>query len=246
MFAKVAVAALALPLFAQSVLAGPCVRHYTVQEGDICDGISAANQVSTYQLAKINEGYIDSTCSNLQPGATICIGYENEDCSKTYVVKAQDSCGTIADAHAINTTMLYLNNPQIDGECSNIYVGETRTAVFLIHNRCQARIYPPTTTVAHAYACLRFASVPSYLPPPPFSKHFLVLCVNDVVAVPPHSGVETIATAIPVTATAAASAIPTTSSSRAAVSSSASASASASSSSGDDEDDEDLPFCDEL
>lgn len=121
MFTKAAILAVA---FASSVLAGPCVRHYTIKEGDICDGISAANNVSTYQLAKINEGYIDSTCSNLQPGAEICIGYENEDCSTTYVVKGQDTCGSIAEHHAINSTMLNLNNPQIDGDCSNIYVGQ--------------------------------------------------------------------------------------------------------------------------
>jgi hypothetical protein len=33
-----------------AVLAGPCVRHYTIQQGDTCDGISAANSVSTCVL----------------------------------------------------------------------------------------------------------------------------------------------------------------------------------------------------
>ncbi|KAJ8456962.1 hypothetical protein ONZ45_g18509 [Pleurotus djamor] len=119
-----AVALAALPLFAQSVSAGACTRQYTINAGDICDRISAAKNVSTYQLATVNHGIIDSACSNLQIGATICLGYEGEDCSTTYVVKPDDTCSQIAAAHGINSTILYGNNPQINDGCTNIYVGE--------------------------------------------------------------------------------------------------------------------------
>ncbi|KAF5366176.1 hypothetical protein D9758_005810 [Tetrapyrgos nigripes] len=143
MFTKATIVAVAL---ASSVLAGPCVRNYTIKGGDTCDSISAAMSVSTYQLAKINEGYINSACSNLQIGATFCIGYENEDCSKTYVVKGQDTCLGIANAHGLNTTMLNLNNPQIDGECSNIYVGE----VLCVSDAVQVPPHSGPVTVATA------------------------------------------------------------------------------------------------
>ena len=103
--------------------AADCSRTYTIAAGDICDSISAANNVSTYQLAAINPS-IDSSCSNLMPGNTLCLGTVGEDCQTTYVVRADDTCDDIASAHSINSTMLSLNNPQIDSECSNIYIGE--------------------------------------------------------------------------------------------------------------------------
>lgn len=123
MFAK-STLAVTLPLLVSSVLAGDCVRRYTVKEGDTCNSISAANKVSTYQLATINKGYIDSQCSNLEPGANICLGYENEDCSTTYVVQAKDTCEQINADHSIDFTTLLANNPQINDNCDNIYVGE--------------------------------------------------------------------------------------------------------------------------
>jgi len=106
------------------VAAGPCVRDYTVKDGDYCDKISASQGVSTYQLAIINNGIINDDCSNLIPGQKICLGYENEDCTSVYAVVKGDTCDAIVSSHGTNSTFLHENNPQIDPECSNIYVGE--------------------------------------------------------------------------------------------------------------------------
>ena len=35
-----------------------------------------------------------------------------------------DTCEAIATAHNVNTTLIHENNPQIDTDCSNIYIGE--------------------------------------------------------------------------------------------------------------------------
>lgn len=35
-----------------------------------------------------------------------------------------DTCDAVAAAHNVNTTLLYENNPQINPECTNIYIGE--------------------------------------------------------------------------------------------------------------------------
>lgn len=113
---------IALP-FVASVFAKDCTRKYTVQAGDICDSISAAKNVSTYQLSVVNPG-INEDCTNLTPGSELCLGYKGEDCTSTYVVVAGNTCDGIAATHNMNTTILYSNNPQIDDECSNIYVGE--------------------------------------------------------------------------------------------------------------------------
>ncbi|KAJ7654787.1 hypothetical protein B0H17DRAFT_1163488 [Mycena rosella] len=118
---------MAMPLIASAAsisARGECVRHYTVQQGDICDSISAANNVSTYQLKTINAGYIDAGCGNLIPGDDICIGYAAEDCSTTYVVVPDDTCEAITAAHGIADEILRTNNPQINAECDNIYIGE--------------------------------------------------------------------------------------------------------------------------
>jgi len=106
------------------VAAGPCTRQYTVKDGDICDKISASQNVSTYQLATINKGIINDQCSNLTPKQTICLGYQGEDCNAVYVVVKGDTCDKIASAYSLNTTILYENNPQIDSQCHNIYIGQ--------------------------------------------------------------------------------------------------------------------------
>ncbi|KAH9890901.1 hypothetical protein C8Q73DRAFT_746987 [Cubamyces lactineus] len=125
MFARSVVAAfVAVPFIAQVAFAGACTRTYTVQEGDWCDTISAAQKVSTYQLAIVNAGSIDSGCDNLQPGQVLCLGTEGEDCSTTHVVQTDDTCDGITANYNINATMLYANNPQIDSECGNLYIGE--------------------------------------------------------------------------------------------------------------------------
>lgn len=117
-----------------------CTRTYTVQAGDICDSISAANNVSTwvlfspfrthtlirfsYQLAVVNEGIIDANCDNLQIGASICLGWQGEDCSTTYVVQAGDDCDDVAYNWGINSTIFSANNPQLNQQCDNLYIGE--------------------------------------------------------------------------------------------------------------------------
>jgi LysM repeat protein len=151
MFAKSVVALfLAMPLVAQSVLASSCSRKYVVKEGDICDSISAANNVSTYQLAAANQGTIDPTCDNLVPGETICLAKDSEDCSNTYIVCLGDTCDSIEAKFGINSTVLYGSNPQINQGCTNIYVGE----VLCISGGASAppppagvKVIPPSTAI---------------------------------------------------------------------------------------------------
>ena len=79
----------------------------------------------SYQLAVVNAG-IDQSCNNLQPGQDLCLGWTGQDCTTTYVVKQNDDCDLITSMHSINSTMLYANNPQINPDCTNLYVGEVR------------------------------------------------------------------------------------------------------------------------
>ncbi|SJL09337.1 uncharacterized protein ARMOST_12714 [Armillaria ostoyae] len=249
-------AVVAVPFVARSVVAH-CNRQYTIQEGDICDSISAANNVSTYQLATINAGYIDSTCSNLQIGSTICLGYLNEDCSDTYVVEAEDTCEDIADGFSIDEATLYNNNPNINDKCTNIYVGEvlcvaSSIAVPPAGTSIAATAIPSTATAAISAVTSSTVSIAT-----PITSS-TVTPVTSSTAIPVTSSTATpvtSSTVIPVTTSAAA---PVTTVTYATTSSSSAASAATSAAStddgdddddGDDEDDgddDDLPWCDEL
>jgi len=101
-----------------------CARTYTVQTGDYCDLISAAQNASTYQIAVANYQTINDACSNLQIGQAICLGNVGQDCQSVYTVQGGDSCDAVSLKFGINSTMLQTNNPQIDEACDNIYVGE--------------------------------------------------------------------------------------------------------------------------
>lgn len=131
MFAQVFAGAFVAVLAAQSAVAG-CARTYTVQEGDYCDKISAANNVSTYQLAVVNPT-IDPGCGNLLPGQTLCLGNTGEDCSETYPVQVDDTCDSIMANHGLNSTLLFANNPQIHQACDNIYTGEVLCVANAVH-----------------------------------------------------------------------------------------------------------------
>lgn len=136
MFSKfIILAAMAIPFLngvaAQSV--PNCARNYTVKLFDICDLISAANNASTFQLAHVNT-QINSDCSNLVEGETLCLGVTGEDCQTIHVVASGDLCTTIAASANITTSTLQSNNPNIDAECTNIYIGEVLcTSSTIIH-----------------------------------------------------------------------------------------------------------------
>lgn len=72
----------------------------------------------------MNNGIINSDCSNLVAGQNLCLGYVGEDCSDTYVVEANDSCEDIYDNFSINATTFMLNNPNIDEDCGNLFIGQ--------------------------------------------------------------------------------------------------------------------------
>lgn len=110
-----------------------CARNYTVRLGDTCDKISAAQNVSTYQLAIVNP-IINVNCSNLAVGMPLCLGNVGADCTDVHVVGAGDNCFDIDTVAGIDFTTLQANNPQVDDNCDNIYVGEVLCVADQIFN----------------------------------------------------------------------------------------------------------------
>ncbi|KAF9449006.1 carbohydrate-binding module family 50 protein [Macrolepiota fuliginosa MF-IS2] len=101
-----------------------CTRQYTVQSGDFCDGISAAQNVSTFQLAHVNAATINPICTNLFAGETLCLGIAGQDCDTVHVVASGDNCEAIAATAGTDFATLVANNPNVDAGCTNIYPGE--------------------------------------------------------------------------------------------------------------------------
>ena len=87
---------------------------------------------SRYQLAVVNSIDVDTQCNNLMPGEDLCLGWQGEDCDTTYVVQPNDDCDLITGMAGINDTILYLNNPQINSDCTNIYIGEVRNVSLFV------------------------------------------------------------------------------------------------------------------
>jgi len=111
-------------ILSTTILAQDCSRQYTVQSGDVCDAISAAQGSSTYQLAYSNQDTINECCTNLQIGQVVCLAVTSQpDCTQTYVVGASDTCASIAQQYNTNVTMIGINNPQLDESC-DIYPGQ--------------------------------------------------------------------------------------------------------------------------
>jgi len=124
MFAKSTLAVASLALFLQGASAAECARKYTVKAGDYCDSISAANNVSTYQLGALNAGVINERCDNLVPGQEICLATTDVDCKDTVVVIPGHTCNAIWEESGADVDAFYKNNPQVAKECTNIYVDE--------------------------------------------------------------------------------------------------------------------------
>ncbi|KAG2134165.1 uncharacterized protein EDB93DRAFT_849119 [Suillus bovinus] len=118
----VALAAIASAQTKRGLPAG-CDRNATVEYGDTCNAISAAHNVSTYQLAAVNSETIDSGCNNLVAGEVLCLGIKGQDCNVTHVMQAGDTCFSVADASGIQVNTLLANNPNVN-TCDNVYPGE--------------------------------------------------------------------------------------------------------------------------
>ncbi|KAI0051351.1 carbohydrate-binding module family 50 protein [Auriscalpium vulgare] len=111
-----------------------CARTYIVSSGDTCDKISASQNVSTFQLATVNEAIIDTACDNLAIGEVLCLGITGQDCSDVHIVASGDSCDLVSEAAGIPLSTLLINNPNVNSDCTSIDVGEvlcTSSTIFV-------------------------------------------------------------------------------------------------------------------
>lgn len=212
---------------------------------------------TSYQLVVTNDGRIDSACSNLVQGELICLGNKGEDCSNTYVVRENDTCDRIITAHKLNSTLLYLNNPQINEACDNIYIGEVSSWPFRHQLLNQSGTYLADMDPNNQVLCVgqSVQVPPAPTGPPPAAT----IPATATPAVPSTTSTSTkvsvnaptkapVNTPLTTTHTSAAIHTPGTTHSSATTHTSAAISTGITHSGGDDDadGDEDLPFCDEI
>ncbi|KAF9037060.1 hypothetical protein BJ165DRAFT_1353798 [Panaeolus papilionaceus] len=99
-----------------------CSRSYTVVAGDYCNKIAREQGVSTYQLFHVNDGIINSECTNLWVDQEICLGITGDDCTDVHEVVENDTCSDIADANEITVQDILTTNNK-DANC-NLFIGE--------------------------------------------------------------------------------------------------------------------------
>ena len=58
------------------------------------------------------------------PDQIVCLGVAGADCTQVHTVVENDTCAWIQEMYGIDADSLWSNNPQIDEECGNIYIGE--------------------------------------------------------------------------------------------------------------------------
>ncbi|KAL0948837.1 hypothetical protein HGRIS_008960 [Hohenbuehelia grisea] len=110
--------------YCAGALSIPCARSYTVQAGDTCDAISAAQDVSSFQLATANLGRVNDDCTNLFPGEVICLQLACVKCDTVHVFQDGESCSGVAAAAGTDVATLIANNPNINSGCTNVHPGE--------------------------------------------------------------------------------------------------------------------------
>lgn len=117
----------------QSVYDSTCWKSTLVSSNQTCDLLAAANNITTYDILNLNFD-LDSDCSNVYPGDTICLqGVRIPDlspppivpvCTANYTVASGDSCSTIAQKYSTYVSQIVALNPTLNYQCTNIAVGQ--------------------------------------------------------------------------------------------------------------------------
>ncbi|KAJ7330320.1 hypothetical protein DFH08DRAFT_709002, partial [Mycena albidolilacea] len=100
-----------------------CTQAYIVVSGDTCSSIESQTGISDAQLHALNPA-INSGCTNLSVGQTLCLSGSSSGCAQTYNVMSGDTCSSIESRTGISDAQLHALNPAINSGCTNLSVGQ--------------------------------------------------------------------------------------------------------------------------
>ncbi|KAJ7244643.1 hypothetical protein B0H12DRAFT_981985, partial [Mycena haematopus] len=97
-----------------------CAQTYTVVSGDTCSTIESKTGISDTQLHSLNPS-INSGCTNLSIGETLCVSGSSSQCSQTYTVVSGDTCAGIESKTGVSDAQLHALNPAINSGCTSMF-----------------------------------------------------------------------------------------------------------------------------
>lgn len=124
-----------------------CSKTAAVQQGQGCVDVATANNITTAQLLTLNP-YVNSGCSNIVAGDNLCVvkGTRTSSstvplttststtswtpaptgiCTKSYTVRANDTCTIISQAYRVYLGQLYSLNPSVNAQCTNLQISQS-------------------------------------------------------------------------------------------------------------------------
>ncbi|KAF8214313.1 hypothetical protein K438DRAFT_1503863, partial [Mycena galopus ATCC 62051] len=97
-----------------------CTQTYTVVSGDTCSHIEAITGVSDATLHALNPA-INSGCTNLSIGQTLCLSESGSGGTQTYTVVSGDTCSHIEAITGVSDATLHALNPSINSGCTSMF-----------------------------------------------------------------------------------------------------------------------------
>ncbi|MCJ1245494.1 hypothetical protein MMC30_002698 [Trapelia coarctata] len=109
-------ATITAPASSTTAFTTSCTASYTVQDGDDCNSVARAHNVSTFSL--LYENMLNIYCMDFpSAGTSLCLP---QQCA-VYTVQPGDECDSIVNSTAgITVTQLLAWNPNIESLCGNI------------------------------------------------------------------------------------------------------------------------------
>jgi LysM repeat protein len=111
------------------------MQRYNVASGDSCIGIGAEFSVTGSDIISANPT-INSECTNLQVGQSLCI--PDRSCLQKYKVVDGDVCYEIGSKFGVTSAAIMSANPTIDSMCYYLQIGQ----IICIPDRSCIQKYP--------------------------------------------------------------------------------------------------------
>jgi LysM repeat protein len=94
-----------------SAVPSSCATPYTVSEGDTCESIAAARNVSSYGIIEANE--LSMYCHLPAAGQEICLPAQ----CRTHFLLIDDNCATLSRQYGVSRVQLVSWNGNFDVQC---------------------------------------------------------------------------------------------------------------------------------
>lgn len=126
-----------------------CNAHYTVVSGDSCSSIASSKHTYFAEILALNPTTINSTCSNLVVGQSVCWRDSTDPtCTTKSAVPSGGSCSSMAASHGTTSAQILGLNPYLNSDCSNLYAGDYICVSGTVPGTATTTVSSTTTTAS--------------------------------------------------------------------------------------------------